>query len=104
MGNQSNRVGCSNQVSRPEKLKDFLKANTVSVSSFSAYAKMANHEIFNTLVNTMWNALLSFVFVFILVPGISTSAEQRTLEIEFSFAAPNYPDKHLVGYRLYKEN
>ena len=51
----------------------------------------------------MINKLLPLLFVLLSIPGILTAAEPHTLEIEFSFNAPDFSDKHLLGYRLYKE-
>ena len=51
----------------------------------------------------MKNNLLFFLFLLLLFPSISISAEMRTLEIEFSFTAPEDPAKLLLGYRLYRE-
>jgi hypothetical protein len=65
---------------------------------------MTEHETLYAIANKMKNTLLPFLFIFLLIPGISTGAEMRTLEIEFSYTVPDDPVKHLVGYRLYKEN
>ncbi len=51
----------------------------------------------------MKNKLLLCLFIFLIIPGISTGAELRTLEIDFTFTAPVYQDKELAGYTLYKE-
>ena len=49
--------------------------------------------------------LLLFLFGFVLVfgifpliPGISAGSEMHSLEISFSFTAPDYPNKQLTGY------
>jgi hypothetical protein len=53
----------------------------------------------------MKNTLLFFLFLFLvlIMPTISVGAETHTMEVEFSFTAPDDPAKQLLGYRLYKE-
>ena len=51
----------------------------------------------------MKNKILLLLFVILTIPGISAAAELHTLEIAFSFNVPDSQDKHLLGYRLYKE-
>ena len=44
-----------------------------------------------------------FLFLLLTFPTISMAAEMRTIEVEFTFTAPDDPAKQLLGYRLYKE-
>jgi len=46
---------------------------------------------------------LFLLLILILFPAMSIGAELRTLEIDFSFTAPEDPARQLLGYRLYKE-
>ncbi len=52
----------------------------------------------------MKNKLLFFLFLLLLCPTLSTGAEMRMLDVEFSYTAPDYLANQLVGYKLYKEN
>ena len=54
--------------------------------------------------NTMKTKLLFLLFLFVLIPGISSAAESRSLDIEFAFSDPGNPASQLIGYRLYKED
>ncbi|MCP4338385.1 MAG: fibronectin type III domain-containing protein, partial [Desulfobulbaceae bacterium] len=46
---------------------------------------------------------LFFLFLLFIIPTVSIAAEMRTLDVEFSFSAPEDPAKQLLGYQLYKE-
>ncbi len=50
----------------------------------------------------MKNKLLLFLFIFLLIPGISASAVMCSLNIEFTFAPLDDADRQLLGYKLYK--
>ena len=51
----------------------------------------------------MKNTLLICLFLFFVSPIYAISAEMHTMEIEFSFSAPDDPARLLSGYRLYQE-
>lgn len=50
----------------------------------------------------MKNKLLLFLFIFLLIPGVSCGAAFRSLNIEFTFAPLDDSDRQLLGYKLYK--
>ena len=50
----------------------------------------------------MKNYPLFFLLLLFIIPTISNAAEMHTLEIDFSFTAPDNSAKQLLGYRLYK--
>ena len=50
----------------------------------------------------MKNYPLFFLLLLFIIPTISNAAEMHTLEIDFSFSAPDNSAKQLLGYRLYK--
>ncbi len=54
-------------------------------------------------MKSLKNLLICLSFVLVGMPTVSIGAEMQTLEIEFSFTAPNDPAKQLLGYRLYKD-
>ena len=54
--------------------------------------------------NMMKIKLLYLLFLFVLIPGISSATESRSLDIDFAFSDPGNPASQLIGYRLYRED
>ncbi|TKB23978.1 DUF4082 domain-containing protein [Desulfopila sp. IMCC35006] len=52
----------------------------------------------------MKNKLLFLLLTLLIAPTSLIAAETCTVDIEFSFTAPDYLANQLVGYKLYKEN
>jgi len=46
---------------------------------------------------------LFFLFLLLLIPTMSLAAEMHTLQVAFSFSAPDSSTSQLLGYRLYKD-
>jgi len=51
----------------------------------------------------MKNNLLWFLSILFLLPTLATGAELHTLQIDFSYSAPNDPPRQLLGFRLYMD-
>jgi hypothetical protein len=64
---------------------------------------MNNSQLLARASQIMKNKLLFFLFLLLFVPTISSGTEIHTMDLEFSFTAPDDPARQLIGYRLYKE-
>jgi hypothetical protein len=64
---------------------------------------MNNSQLLARASQIMKNKLPFFLFLLLFVPTISSGTEIHTMDLEFSFTAPDDPARQLIGYRLYKE-